>query len=183
MTMPTFVDAAVTTFTDLNTLGTGIVNLANLLTGSTTSRQFVPAATAYINTPKPVVTATDTVIRFDAATVNDDYIWAANSNALIVNTPGIYVAAAMVHIDANGAGERFLHILLNGTTVSTNTIAAGSQNGNGSGEGNAFTAMSQPLTLAAGATVYLSVFQSSGSTLNVDITFSGTALSLLRIGA
>jgi hypothetical protein len=183
MTMPTFTNSTVTAPTDLNTLGTGITNLANLLTGSTESRQFVPAATAYITVPKPVLNATDTIIRFDAATVNDDYMWAANSNALIVDTPGIYVAAAMVHIDANATGERFLHILLNGTTVSTNTVAAGSQNGNGVGEGNAFTAMSQPMSLASGATVYLSVFQSSGVTLNVDITFSGTALSLLRMGA
>lgn len=184
MTMPTFTTATVPTAANLNAVITGIRSLNSLLMGQASpATVYTPAVTAYVNVPHAVATGTDTVITFDAITVNDDNGWVASNSQLTVHTAGIYIASAMAHFDPNATGERFIHILLNGTSVVSNCVAAASQDANNVGEGNAFTAISQPLSLAVGAQVYLSVFQSSGGSLNVDITLSGTALSLLRIGA
>jgi hypothetical protein len=184
VTMPTFTDGTIPTASILNTLATGINNLGTLLTGIAATRQFIPSSSAYINTTHAIPTSADTIVSFDTTTINDDYLWIPSVGHPVVNTAGNYICWAQVNFDYNATGIRAAHLLLNGTSVASNSIAAGSGNpANVVGNiGTAFLCISPPVALAVGANVYLSVFQSSGGPLNLIPNESGTSLSLIRIG-
>lgn len=183
--MPTFTDATVPTAANLTSIATGINNLGTLLTGVAGTRLVIPVSSAYINTTQAIPTGADTVVTLNVPTVNEDFLWVPSVGHQVINTAGIYVVWAQINFDYNATGIRAAHILLNGTSVGSNSVAAGSGNpANVVGNiGTAFVAMSPPMSLSAGAAVYLSVFQNSGGNLNLIPNESGTSLSVIRVGA
>ncbi|MGH7743338.1 MAG: hypothetical protein ACREQ5_00750 [Candidatus Dormibacteria bacterium] len=184
MTMPTFTDGTVPTAANLNAIATGINNLGVLLTGVAATRQTIPTASAYINTTHSIPNNADTLVTFDAATINEDNLWVPSVGWHTVNTTGVYVVWAQVDWDYNATGIRAAHVLVNGTSIPTNSVAAIAVNTSAvAGIGTASIAVSPPLSLASGVPVSLSVYQNSGVALNIIPNESGTSLTLIRVGA
>lgn len=183
MTMPTFTDGVVVHATSLNSLSTGINGISSLLTGAVAPRAYVPTATAFINTPHLTANATDTIITFDVAGVNNDNIWTAGQQPFTVQTAGIYIAWAQANYTANATGVRTAHILLNGTSVATNAVARGSIPAPSGTDLGTLCLKTPPMSLSAGATLYFSGWQSSGGGLNLDYLLSGTFMAVMRLGA
>lgn len=182
MTMPTFTDGVVVHQASLNALSTGINSLNSLLTGAVAPRAVIPTCSAFITGAKAVANTTDTVVTFDSTVVNNDSNFVASVSPLTVNTAGNYIAVALAHFATNATGIRALHILLNGTSATSNSIAANNCPAINVGEGNALACTSLPWTMAVGATVYMSVWQSSGGSLNLTTSTGGTWLALYRLG-
>jgi hypothetical protein len=182
--MPTFTNGSIPLAASFNALVTGINNLGALATGLAAVRQVLPMSSMYLNTTLPVTSGSDSVVSLPAVSVNEDYLWVPSVGHMTINTAGVYIAWAQVNFDYNAVGIRAGHITLNGTNISTNSIASGSGNTNvTAGTGTAFLMMSPPLSLAVGAQVYLTVFQNTGANLNLIPNESGTSLSLIRVGA
>ncbi|MGH7743340.1 MAG: hypothetical protein ACREQ5_00760 [Candidatus Dormibacteria bacterium] len=183
MTMPTFTDGVLVHAASLTSLSAGVNSINSLLTGAVAPRLYVPTATATITSNTSIGNATDTIITFDAAGVNNDTMWAAAVNHFTIKTAGVYLAWAQCQFAAAAGGIRAAYILLNGTSVVTNAVAAGFRNPQSFGDGNYFTVVTPPLSLAVNATLYFSVFQSSGAALNMTTTSSGAFMGLVRIGS
>jgi hypothetical protein len=181
--MPTFVDGDLVRQGPLNLLPTGITNLSLLLNGVPPTRSYIPAVSVSLNTPQLVPNNTDKTLSWNTSGVNNDAMWVnTDPTKITVKTGGVYVAVAQVHFTANATGMRACHIMLNGTSIIANSVAVTAVNNLNAGAGNAFTAMTNPMRLAPGATIYLSVFQNSGGNLNADIGESGTFLAVYRWG-
>lgn len=182
MTMPTFTDGVVVNAATLNKLSTGINNLNSLLTGAVPPRQYVPTSTASINVTHSLANVTDTIITLDAAGVNNDGMWIAGQQPFTVQTAGVYVAWGQVNFTANGTGVRTGGILLNGTSVASNSVARCSEAATSGTDLTTMSMKTQPMSLAVGATLYLTAWQSSGGALNLDPSLSGAFLCVMRIG-
>lgn len=183
MSMPTFIDGVLVHATSLNSLSTGVNGINTLLTGANAPRAYIPAATAQITSDKSIANNTDTLITFDAAGVNNDAAWTAAVNHFTVKTAGQYLAWAQCHFAAAAGGIRSAYILLNGTSVGTNAVAAGFRNPLNFGDGNFFCVVTPPLSLAVNATLYFSVYQNSGGALNLSASDSGAFMGLIRLGS
>lgn len=183
MTMPTFTDGVVVHAVDLTKLSTGINNLNTLLTGAVAPKVIVPTATARLNSTHSTANATDTVITFDVAGVNNEAIWIAGQQPFTVVTAGVYVAWAQASYIANATGVRTAHILLNGTSVATNAVARASESAPSGTDLSTFSLKTAPMSLAVGATLYFSAWQSSGGALSLDFNLSGTFMAVQRLGA
>jgi hypothetical protein len=181
--MPTFADSVVVHATSLNSLSTGINNLNSLLTGAVAPRAYVPTATASINTTHSTNNATDTIVTFDASAVNNDSMWVASVSQFTIQTAGIYIAWAQGCYTANATGIRTAHILLNGTSVASNSVARYSQVAPSGTDLATMCMKTPPLSLAVGATLYFSAWQSSGGALNLDVGLSGTFMGVMRVGS
>jgi hypothetical protein len=181
--MPTFTNGTVPTAANLNAIATGINNLGTLLTGVAATRQTIPTASAYINTTHAIPTGVDTLVSYDAYTINEDFLWTP-SNGFEVNTAGIYVIWAQINWDYNATGVRAAHVMINGTNPTVNSVAAGSANTSiSAGVGTAFLCVSPPLSLIANTPINVAVFQSTGGPLNLIPNESGTSLTVMRVGA
>jgi hypothetical protein len=181
--MPTFVDATIVHQWQLNRLASGISNLSLLLNGVAPPRTYIPAVSANINASQSIPNAADTTVVWNTTGINNDAMWAsALGSQLTLQTGGVYIARAQTHFAINATGTRACHIMLNGTNIIANSVAVTAVNAVGVSADTLFTAMTPPMRLAPGATLYLSVFQNSGGALNLITTLSGTSLSLIRIG-
>lgn len=184
MTMPTFTDGTVPVAANLNSIATGINNLGVLLTGIAATRQVIPTVTSVVNTTHPIPTGVDTLCPFDLTLINEDYLWVPSVGHPVVNTAGVYIAWAQINFDYNATGIRAAHLMINGTSIGSNSVAAASGNTSVTAAlGTAFLCISPPMSLAAGAPVYLAVYQNTGGPLNIIPNESGTVLSMIRIGA
>lgn len=183
MTMPTFTDGVVVHAAALTALATGVNSINTLLTGAVAPRLYVPTATAMITSNKSISNNSDTVVTFDAAGVNNDAMWVASVNHFTIKTAGVYWVWAQTHFTAHATGYRACHIMLNGTSPTSNSVAAGARNPLNANDGNFFTCVTPPLQLAVNALLYFSVFQTSGGSLNLDTTDSGSYMGLVRIGS
>lgn len=181
--MPTFTNGGIPSAAQLNTIGTGINNLGVLLTGIAATRQVIPVCSSYINTTHSIASGSDIQAPFDNTWINEDYLFVPNVGHPVVNTAGVYVAIAQINWDTNATGVRAAHITLNGTSVPSNSVGAGSENPvTTAGVGTAYMAITPPMSLAVGAALYLLVFQSSGANLNLIPNESGTNLTVFRVG-
>jgi hypothetical protein len=183
MTMPTFTDAVLVHAVSLTALSTGVNSLNSLLTGAVAPRAYVPAVAARITSNKSISNNSDTVVTFDAAAVNNDAMWASATNHLTIKTAGVYVVWGQCHFAAAAGGVRSCHIMLNGTSPTTNPVAAAARNAYNFGDGSFFCAVTPPLSLAVNAQLFFSVFQNSGGALNLDITDSGAFMGAFRVGS
>jgi hypothetical protein len=183
MTMPTFADGKLINAATLNVLPTGLNALSTLMTGAVAPRLYIPTVGASVTTTHAIASATDTTVRFDTAGINNDTMWVSGTTQLTVHTAGNYIAWAQVTFDANVTGLRALHILLNGTSVTSNVVAGASDNAlTVAGSVSQLMCRTPPMVLAVNATLFLSVFQNSGSSVSVDSIVSGTFLCVTRIG-
>lgn len=191
MTMPVFVDSTVVYASSFTSLTTGINALNQLATGSTPGvfghslappGQYVPVASAYVNTPISIPNATDTLVTFPNASVNNDNIWQPSAGELEPTRAGKYVVMAQINFAPAAGGVRAGHILLNGTSVPSNSVAAASQLANSLGQGNVFTIISPPMSLTILSLVYLAVYQNSGAALNLIPTLSSAFMTMYYVG-
>lgn len=181
--MPTFTDSAIVHQGQLNLLSAGINNLSLLAAGVVAPRAYIPAAAANINATQSIANATDQTVVWNAASPNNDGMWASGAaDHLIVQSAGVFVGFARVHFASNGTGSRACHVMLNGTSIIANSVGVISVNAVGVSADTIFTCITPPMRLAAGAQLYLSVYQNSGGALNLLTTLSGTMLSAIRIG-
>jgi hypothetical protein len=183
MTMPTFLDGVLTHAASLTSLSSGVNAVNSLLTGAVAPRAYVPTATAKITSNKSIANATDTIVTFDSAGVNNDTMWTATVNHFTIKTAGVYIAWAQCHFTAASGGIRAAYILLNGTSVTTNAVAGAFRNPLNFGDGNFFLVFAPPMSLAVNATLYFSVFQNSGLSLNLDTSDSGAFMGVVRVGS
>lgn len=181
--MPTFADSVMVNAAVLNTVSTGINALASLRTGAVQPRAYVPICVASLTSTRSIPNNSDTLVTLQTAGINNDGMWSSGVAQLTIKTAGTYLAWAQTTFDANTSGVRASHILLNGTSVSANAVAGASDNAlTVAASINQIMCRTPPLALAVNATLYLSVYQNSGGSLNVDSVVSGTFLSVLRIG-
>jgi hypothetical protein len=168
--------------TYLNAMSVWENNIGLALTGSVPPRAYIPTAHALLTVNQSTANSTNTIVSFGSAGVNNDGMWSAGApDHFTIQTDGMYYVTGQVHFDLNATGSRAAHILLNGTSV-FNSIAAFTQNAVGSGEGSAIPIIMAPIKFVAGTTLYLQVWQSSGGSLNVTTTLSGTFLCAVRVG-
>lgn len=181
--MPTFTTGAIVHQYQLNLLAAGITNLSLLLNGVPPTRSYIPAVAVNLTGSQSIPNNTDTTVTWAAAGVNNDTMWASGAaDHLLIQTGGVYVAVARPHFASNPTGTRACHIMLNGTSIIANSVAVAASNAVGVSADTIFTAMTPPMRLAPGATLYLSVFQNSGGALNLLTSLSGTMLSAIRMG-
>lgn len=181
--MPTFVTSTFVHQAQLNLLSTGINNLSYLLTGVAATRNYIPAGSASINTSQTISNNQDQTVSWNVAGLNNDVTWSAGApDHLTIVTPGVYIAWAQAHFAVNATGHRALHVMTNGTSIIANSVAVGAVTAVGVSADTILTALSPPMRLSAGATIYLSVYQNSGGNLNLLNTLSGSFLALARWG-
>jgi hypothetical protein len=183
MTMPTFTDGVLVHATSLTSLSTGVNAINSLLTGAVAPRAYVPAAYAKITANKSIANNADTIVTLDTDPLDNDATWTATVNHFTIKTAGVYISWAQVHFTPAAGGIRAGYILLNGTSVSTNAVAAGFRNPLNFGDGNFFCVVTPPMSLAVNAALYLSVYQNSGGALNLDSSDSGAFMGLVRLGS
>lgn len=182
MTMPTFTDGAFVHQADLNLLSHGIDQLSLLLTGVPAPRSYIPTATAKLTATQSTTNRTDKTVTFDAAGVNNDVMWVAAQSAFIVQTGGVYVAHGQASFVANSSGTRSCSILLNGVAPDGNGVALAAEGAVSGTDITTVTCQTQPMALAPGAAIYFNVWQSSGGSLNITNSLSGTFMAVTRLG-
>lgn len=125
--------------------------------------------------------ATDTIETFDTKVIDTDSMFdPAVGNRLIIQTPGIYIAAAQVPYTANATGYRVLDILALGTHPVNNVIGTNSDSGITGGP-NLMQAISAPFPFDAGDEVYMNLYQTSGGSLATLTTYGGCWLALIYL--
>lgn len=98
---------------------------------------------------------------------------ASNTDLITIAVPGIYLVTANIEWQGNVTGLRQVLIVKNGASVSNGDLRTPPS-------GNNFEmAYSRPLRLAAGDTLRVNVFQTSG--VSLDVTANST-FSAVRIG-
>lgn len=183
MTMPTFTDGTLVHQASLNSLSTGINNLSSYLLGAVPPRTYLPYAALHQSAAQSIPTNADTLLNFDTADVNNDNMWVSSANnQLTVQTAGTYAVFAQASFVGNATSDRYLFILMNGTSTSTNAVAEDHQAGLNAGDGNLLHCSAFLPSLAAGATLYLSVWQGSGGALNTVAGRSTPRFYAWRIG-
>jgi hypothetical protein len=181
--MPTFTDGQFVRQGQLNLLSAGINNLSLLLAGANQPRAYVPAVAANINATQAIANNVDQTVTWNTTSINNDGMWVNTAtDHLTIGSTGVFLCWARVHFAANATASRAAHIMLNGTSIIANSVGVTSVNAVGAAADTIFTCMTAPLRLAAGSTLYLSVYQNSGGALNLLTTLSGTMFSAIRIG-
>lgn len=147
------------------------------------------------NTARPLVavrrtstqsltTSTDTVVVWQSFDIDNDGMWDAGTpDRLTVRTAGLWLFVSQERFVAiNTTGLRAGKIMKNGTAVSTNSFASGSQAGIAVSEGNTLQITGKPQPFVVGDTIYLNAFQSSGGSLNLGTDFGSTWLAGVYLG-
>lgn len=172
--LTTFVDGVVVHQADLNNLSTNIDTLCQITTGKTAASgvSTKPMAMVHISADKTINNNTDTLIVWDVADYNTDNMWVGSqATQFTVQTAGKYRINVVTVWASNASGIRSTKIMVNGT--SNANVVTSSIFPPVSGIDTAYTTTCT-VALAAGATVYLDVFQSSGSNIAVRTAFGGT---------
>jgi len=177
--IPSFTDGVVVHQAELNALAS---NLTNLYTynqaGFTTQR---PCVIVNQTSGQVISNNTDTVVTFGSAGVNTDNMWTGSvPDRLTIQHAGIYwlfgqarwpsIAGASL---SNGLAA---YLLINGTST-TNAIGSGALPM--LNVGNISEQVGCLANLAAGATVYLSVWQNSGANQTLQTDRGGSFLGAI----
>lgn len=146
--------------------------------GQTVDERGVPATKVYNTAVQAIPNGVSTVVAFDAEIFDTDgmHDTVTNNSRITIKTPGLYSITAASDWAVNATGIRMLEIRKNGaglpqefahqSTPSSSTYAR--------------QTMAVTLMLAAGDYIDLSVYQTSGSPLNLS---GGAALSAVLIGS
>jgi hypothetical protein len=166
-TIPTFTDGMIVHASDLNALAANITNLYTYnQTGFVTQR---PCVIAKQTTGQILTSNTDTLINFQSAAINTDSMWtAAAPNQFTIQHAGIYFVFSQTRypsVPSNALNQGLTASLLANGTSFANAIATMGliPPSTGSGTGPCFTV----INLAAGATLYLNLWQSTGGSLTL----------------
>lgn len=174
-TIPTFTDGQVVHAADLNALGSNLTNLYNYgNAGFTTQR---PMVIAQATTTQSCGNAVYTNVTFGQAVINTDNMWSASQPAqLTIQHAGVYWIFGQIRCPSFSTGGVAGNILINGTSFSnsksTNIFGPGP-----SGFTGPTPQMGLIVNLAANATVFLSLYQSTGGgSLTLQTDFGGSYL-------
>lgn len=174
MTAPTpaissFTDGVVTNAAALNSLGSNLTNLyAYTQGGFRTQKPQVSARVASATFSIP--NNSNTLVNFDTSDINTDNIYSGTTpTTLTIHTAGNYFLHAQSATTA-GFSTFAVYLCVNGTNPSSNGIGTYSAQAN-CGQASAF------VTLAAGATVSMIVYQNTGAAVNLATTYGATRLS------
>jgi hypothetical protein len=178
--IPTFTDGMIVHSTDLNALAS---NITNLYTYNQTGFQSQkPAVIATQTTGQNVATGADTLVTFQAASINTDNMFTASvPDHITIQHAGIYLIIGTVPYPtlagtATPTMGMTANIWVNGTTPSNAVVGADIPAIN-SGGGAGPTPVAVTLqNLAVGATVYLDAYQTSGGTQTLRTSPYGASL-------
>jgi len=178
--IPSFTDGTIVHATDLNALASNLTNLYNYEQARFNSQR--PCVIAKQTTGQAISNATDTLVNFQTATVNTDNMWTASApNVLTVQHAGIYFVFSQARYPSVGANALnqvlTASLLANGTSFAANAIATMGiiPPSVGSGTGPCFTV----INLAAGATLYLNLWQSTGGSVTLGTDGGATYLGAI----
>jgi len=178
--IPVFTDGMVVHATDLNALASNLTNLYNYNQASFNSQR--PCVIAKQTTGQSIANTSDTIANFQAASVNTDNMWTASVPTQITfQHAGIYLVfgqcrfpgklgAAVADVDSQS-------ILVNGTALG-NAVATNAQVVPGAGSGSGLPTSSL-VNVAAGATMFMNVWQSTGGAITLSTDFGGTYLGAI----
>jgi hypothetical protein len=179
--IPTFTDGVVVHQADLNALGTNLSNLyAYNQAGFRTQR---PCVIVRQTTGQSIPNTTDTLVTFNVADVNTDNMWVAGSPTVItIQHAGIYWIFTQARWGAYGPATLTTvgspSILVNGTNPATNAVAQNVLPFVAGGAG-ATSQAGWLGNLAAGATIYLNVWQNIGGTATLQTNYGNTFLGAI----
>lgn len=165
--LSTFTDGVVARAVDLNSLGLNITNLYNFTMGG--FRTFKPQCAVRMTTGQSISSGTDTVMSWSIADVNTDNMWVPGGpDHMTVQTAGTYFLYAQA-VHQAGFSTFAVRLLVNGTSSTTNAVGSFSASANG---GN----VSALVPLAAGATIYGSVLQTTGASVTLATTLGSARM-------
>lgn len=174
--LPTFVDASVVHQADLNALVSNINVLALNTAGKQQAAQYLrPLCLIRLTATQNIATATTTLVNWGIADVNSDNMWTGSQpTQMTVQTAGVYVLS-FSSLFANGLttsnNPSEARIMVNGTSPASNTVACTTAS---IYNGGWFVAATATVQLAAAATIFFAVTQSSGSTATLGTTFGAS---------
>lgn len=175
-TLPTFTDGTVVHQADLNSLVSNINILALNTAGKQQAAQYLrPLCLIRLTATQSINNATTTLVNWGVADVNTDSMWTGSTpTQMTAQTAGVYVLS-FSSLFANGlttsTNPSEARIMVNGTSPSTNTVACGTYS---IYNGGWFVGTSATVQLAAGATIFFAVTQSSTATATLGTTFGGS---------
>lgn len=151
-----------------------------VVTGGIISGAGQPAVSAYIDSGQAILDSTLTQIwfgveAFDRQNMHSVTV-ASGTFTIPVGGAGIYLLSANVDLDGNSTGVRNIQIYKNGGYFLARSYF-------GLSGVNASCTITQPVSLSAGDTIQLYVYQTSGITLNArsNSVEGGTHLSLVKL--
>lgn len=177
--IPAFTDGMVVHATDLNALGSNLTNLYNYNQARFNSQR--PCVIAKQTTGQTISNTTDTLVNFQTAVVNTDNMWTASvPNQITIQHAGIYFVFSQARYPAvvSNALNQVLtaSLLANGTSFANAVATMGIiPPATGSGTGACFTVVN----LAANATLYLNLWQSTGGSVTLGTDGGGTYLGAI----
>lgn len=174
--LPTFTDGVVVHQADLNALVTNINVLAANTAGKQQAAQYLrPLCLVRLTSSQNISNNTVTLVNWGVADVNSDNMWTGSQpTQMTVQTAGTYLLGQSNLFGSgltSSGNTSDARIMVNGTAPSTNTVSAGTTS---IYNGGWFVQASAVVALAAGATIFFSVTQISGSTATLGTTFGGS---------
>jgi hypothetical protein len=177
-------DGTVVHQADLNALAQNLTNLYGYNQGGFATQR--PAALAQQTSAQTIPTSTDTLLTFNAATINTDNMWVASQPAqLTIQVAGIYILFAQTFWPGNRAVSGAtpwvtMDILVNGTSgtavshAGCGVISSATTATPGAG---LFSMI--PANLASGGTVFLSCNQNYGASVPLPVSRGGAYLGAI----
>lgn len=173
-----FVDGTIVHQGALNNLSANGDTLCQITTGKTSASgvSSKPIVEAHLTATFNVANSLDTLISWNAQGYDTDNMWTASqSTQFNIQTAGKYRISTVSDWTANVTGQRVTKIMVNGTG-NANVVA--SFIGNASSAFDTCYPVAYTVQLAAGAVVYIDVFQTSGGALTLGTSFGGTSANI-----
>jgi hypothetical protein len=179
--IPSFTDGTLVRQGDLNALASNLTNLYSYNHGGFRTQRDCVIVTA---NSASIAATTDTLISFASASVNTNGMWVAGSPTQItIQTAGVYWVFSQTRWPTVNAPTNSnvvaSNLLANGTAVS-NTVASNLvpmiATGGGAGPSNQCSTL---INLAAGATLYLDVWQNASTAISTGTDYGGTFLGAI----
>lgn len=179
--IPSFTDGVVVHQADLNALSSNLTNLYNYGNAGFTTQK--PCVIVQQTSGQSIPNTTDTLVTFNSALVNTDNMWTASvPTTITIQHAGIYWIFAQARWGAFGGATLGTvgspSILVNGTNPAVNAVAQNVLPFVSGGAG-ATSQAGVLVNLAAGAVVYLNVWQNIGGTATLQTNYGGTFLGAI----
>lgn len=181
--IPNVADGQLLNAAILNAYGANITNLYNSNHGFVNTQR--PAAFIKQTTSQPINNTADTLVNFQSAVINTDNMFVPSQpTQLTIQHAGIYLVSGQIHWFWPGVAPTFntvavMSLLANGTTTA-NAIGFNQALFASAGPGIANQAIMM-VNLAAGATLYLNAWQSTGVVQNLATDFGSSYLSAVYL--
>lgn len=182
MTIPAFVSSSIVHIGALNTLPLGINGLSLATVGASPPRSYVPQVKLRRVATQTITSATRTLMSWDTVDRNTDAMFTLSSPTQItVQTAGSYgLDVEMSWGSSPGIGDfMVLWALLNGTVTSVNAVSADEQLDTNFTRMHVSTVLPN---LTVGNTVYVMIYQNTGSNVSTDTGVPVPSMGMWRLG-